>query len=63
MILLQLEELKDLLIQLLQFGLKNHGMRLIMILFKDHLNVVEFQQKLIVQKIITYLIIISYQVQ
>ena len=61
-ILLLLKELKNPLIQLLQLKLRNRGTKLIKVLFVDLLNVVKFQQKLIVQKIIIYLIMINYQI-
>ena len=62
-LLLQLEKSKNLLIQQLQLELRNHRMKLVMILFKDHLNVVEFQQKLTVQKIIAYLTMTIYWIK
>ena len=40
--------------------LKNRGMKLMKILFEIPLNVVKFQQKLMAQKMIAYLIMISY---
>jgi len=47
-ILFLLEELKNPLIQLLQLELRNRKTKLMKVLFIDLLNVVEFQQKLII---------------